>query len=140
MLSHSDWKGLCRKVVNEAGKEINKRPYIRLQSVYGFDSGKLLWSVKSFKDSKCKTLYEVNKYTFECKDNLKDAYANCKQVKMEFSKDEKKWESKLIVDHAGYSNIMEIQVSAKLSRANEMELTTIGESGDPKKEKLHLGH
>jgi hypothetical protein len=136
LLSGTEWRGACRKVVNEAGKEIKKQPYSRLQSTYLFEDGRLSWSVKAFKDTSCKDIYEINKDIFNCAIILKDEFANCNQIKWEYSKDGKDWESKPMLDHAGYPNILKMKIAAKRFKSGKIEITTIGESGEHSKEVL----
>lgn len=41
-----------------------------------------------------------------------------------------------MIDHAGYPNVLEMKVAAKLLGPKKLEFTTIGESGEPTKKIL----
>jgi len=136
LIKDFEWKGDCRKVVNEAGEEIKKQPYVRLQSSYSYQGDLLVWWVKSFTDKQCKKIYDGNKYASKCEFTPKDEFAKCKQVSWKSTKDGKTWESEPMVDHAGYPNVSETKVKVKLLKKGKVQLSTIGESEEEEREVL----
>lgn len=128
LLSGHEWKGECRKVVNEEGKELKNQLYIRLQSVYSVKGKVFYWWVKSFKDANCTQIHESRKNTLECFYVSKDEFAQCKQTSTEVSNDEKNWKSEKLVDHAGYPNLIVSQVKVERRSDKEVKLYMPGES------------
>ncbi len=132
LLSGHQWKGECRKVVNEGGKELKNQPYLRLQSTYTTEGTRLRWWVKSFKDSKCTQIHESRKYSFDCLFELKDEFAKCKQISTDVSTDEKSWKSEKFLDDDAM--ISEVKID-RLSK-DKVKLFMPGESEENPPEEL----
>ncbi|WP_413290893.1 hypothetical protein [Bdellovibrio sp. HCB337] len=133
---NSEWKGDCRKVVNEGGKEVKNSPYKRLQSSYAFDGTKVTWFVKSFADTKCQSLFGGNSSTFKCDANPLKKAATCKQVSVA-SWENNAWKDGKMVDHAGYPNELTIVYQVLPKKGNKVSLnSTSTESGELQTETL----
>jgi hypothetical protein len=136
LLADGEWKADCNKVINETGAEPKKQSYKRLRSTYFLQGEELIWKVQSFSDEKCKKIFDENKYVSKCKWTAEDEYAQCEQTKWEFSKDQKNWQSKPMVDYTGNSNVLKMKVKALELKNKNIQLTTIGESEEPSVEVL----
>lgn len=115
-----EWKGACRKVLNEGGKEITKSTK-RLQSSYIFKNKIVIWDVNTYEDSKCEKLIAGNRYTFNCDSNPLQHDAKCNQNSWEVS-DGQGWMSKAMVDSAGYANKLVMQYYLKILKAKTANL------------------
>lgn len=124
LLSGHEWKGECRKVINEAGKELKNQPYVRLQSTYSTNGKVFYWWVKSFKDTKCTEIHESRKNTFDCTFDLKDEFAQCKQISVDVSKDEKIWKTEKLSNQ----NMITSQIKIDRLSENSVKLYMPGES------------
>lgn len=117
----TEWKGVCRKTVNETGKQIGNGADTRLQSSYVFSEKETTWFVKTFKDKKCRELAGGNKFSFSCDSDPSVRSARCLQKTIE-TWDGMKWRSEKMVDHAGFPNQLEMQYSLKAGTGNKATL------------------
>jgi len=133
-----EWKGACRKFVNEGGKEIKSSPFKRLQSSYIFDGKQAVWFVKSYSDTKCQTLYGGHKYTFKCEADPSLQPSRCSQETIE-SWENGQWKLGKMVDYAGYPNQSVIQYFMKVNgNKGVLKSRSISDDGDEETQSLSL--
>jgi len=130
-----EWKGVCRKALDEAGQTKKSVSAERLQSSYTFKDKAIVWSVSSFADKDCKDVIDVNKYSFSCHSSPLSSYAQCIQKKWETG-DGKTWKEKPMVDYSGTTSRLEMKYSFTALKDNKATLKSIGESEEEESEIL----
>jgi hypothetical protein len=136
LLEGVEWKADCSKMASESPASGKKVSIKRIRSTYMLSGDELTWKVQSFSDDKCKTINEENRYKLKCSFADSDEYANCEQTKWEFSKNQKDWQSKPLVDFTGNSNILKLRVRAVELKNKNIQLTTLAEGEEPSVEVL----
>ena len=117
----TEWKGACRKNVNETGKQIGNGANVRLQSSYVFSDKDATWFVKTFKDKECREMVGGNRFSFSCDSDPSVRSARCLQTTIE-TWDGQNWKSEKMVDHAGLPNQLEMQYSLKAGTGTKATL------------------
>jgi len=128
-----EWKGVCRKALDEAAQTKKSSSAKRLRSSYTFNDKAIVWSVSSFADNDCKSVLDVNKYSFSCHSSPLSSYAHCVQKKWETG-DGKTWKEKPMVDYSGTTSRLEMKYSFKALKDNKATLKSIGESEEEESE------
>lgn len=119
----TEWKGACRKNVNETGKQIGNGAATRLQSSYVFSDRVATWFVKTFRDKNCREMVGGNRFSFSCDSDPSVRSARCLQRTIE-TWDGQKWKSEKMVDHAGFPNQLEMQYSLAAGTGSNATLKT----------------
>src|SRR6476661_6858344 len=108
VLKATEWTGECRSFVKATPKTPPALANQRTLSTYQMKGPNLLWTIKSFKDPQCTQLFNIDRYTLNCSGDEKSEYAQCKQIKLENSKDGNTWVEDKPVEQAGHSISMEL--------------------------------
>jgi hypothetical protein len=128
--TEDEWKGVCRKNVNEVGKAVsNTAGKNYLQSSYLFENKKIIWSVKSFSDSKCQNTVDAYRLFFKCDADPLKAMSVCRQYSLE-SLQSRIWKSKPMKDYAGYPNELTMNYQLILLKDNHAKLKSRNISDD----------
>lgn len=128
------WKAECRKIVNEAGSEVEPGSSARIQSSYIFDKQSVVWNVTNHMNAQCKgELSSADRYTFKCDGDATKKNSRCTQTKVE-SFDKIGWRE------AAMSNsdvlIMEYRMTSNQMDTAKLRSRSISDDGDWKLEHL----
>ncbi len=126
------WKAECRKIVNEAGKEVDLGSPARIQSSYLFDKASVVWNVINHMNAQCKgELSSGDRYTFKCDGDVTKKNARCTQIKVE-SFDKIGWRDAKMTDDSGHSDIlvMEYRMTSNQPDNAKLRSRSISDQGE----------